>query len=496
MGIWAEENDWRTSCVPFEKGSLIMEQTVTRNSETSDHWVVFEHGQGSEIGKLMRLTRHVAVFEMYALSDVLQTSQVLADFKILSRGEIVYAGRAVVRSLINAGVAIVCEVSLNEEWMETRAHVTDAGVRGQFAGFLQEWQRVCQVGAEFKVVVADLHSFLSDLRLWLDQYQLAAELDSRAAQEDWERAKMQELEPVLMSAINRLHEHFESVIDQIESGRRPEHQHFARRHLHGLFLCSPFGRRAYQKPLGYAGDYEMVNMIMRQPYEGESMFAKTINGWLLRQYPSEAHRNRIGYLIERLTEEALRARRRGNPCRVLSLGCGPAHELQSFLANSPLADTTEFDLIDMNEETLSHLRGVTQVLQQRYGRRTMVRFHKRSVFSLLKESTRGTSLGAETYDFIYCAGLFDYLSDTVCRQLLAVCYTWLKPEGLLLATNVATYRPFRHMMEFLLDWHLVYRDRPQMAGLVPCGVSDENWRINSDATGVNLFLEIRRSTSK
>ena len=30
----------------------------------------------------------------------------------------------------------------------------------------------------------------------------------------------------------------------------------------------PFAYRAYTKPLGYAGDYEVVNMMMRDPYEG------------------------------------------------------------------------------------------------------------------------------------------------------------------------------------------------------------------------------------
>jgi extracellular factor (EF) 3-hydroxypalmitic acid methyl ester biosynthesis protein len=470
-----------------------METTSKRNGDTSDRWVVFGHGQGSEIGRLIRLTRHVAVFETYALSEVLQTSQVLAAFKILSRAETVYDGRAVVRSLINAGTAIVCEVTLDEEWLETRVPEPDRGVREGFSGFLQEWQRVYQVGEEFKVVVADLHSFLSDLRLWLDQYQLSARIDPGLAQEEWEQAKMRELEPVLIPAINRLHERFEGVIAALDPGQRPAHQHFARRHLHGIFLCSPFGRRAYQKPLGYAGDFEMVNMIMRQPYEGESLFAKTVNLWLLRQYPSEAHRNRIGYLVDRLTEEALRRRERSGQFRVLSLGCGPAHEVQSFLSTSPLADTAEFDLIDMNEETLARLEEILTGLQNRHGRRASIRLHKRSVFSLLKESARVIpGVGTEPFDLVYCAGLFDYLSDTVCRQLLKVCHQWLAPGGLLLATNVVTYRPFRYMLEFLLDWHLVYRDRALMAGLVPVGVPGENWRINSDATGVNLFLEIRK----
>ncbi len=42
----------------------------------------------------------------------------------------------------------------------------------------------------------------------------------------------------------------------------PVHQAFGKRHLHPLILGSPFVYRTLQKPLGYAGDYEMVNMMM------------------------------------------------------------------------------------------------------------------------------------------------------------------------------------------------------------------------------------------
>ena len=65
----------------------------------------------------------------------------------------------------------------------------------------------------------------------------------------------------------------------------------------------------------------------------------------------------------------------------------------------------------------------------------------------------------KNYDFIYCAGLFDYLPDRTCKQLMNIFYEWLAPGGLLAATNVDACKPFRHMLEFVLDWHLIYRDQ-------------------------------------
>jgi extracellular factor (EF) 3-hydroxypalmitic acid methyl ester biosynthesis protein len=112
------------------------------------------------------------------------------------------------------------------------------------------------------------------------------------------------------------------------------------------------------------------------------------------------------------------------------------------------------------------------------------------VVQLLRARSR--TLEEPRYDFVYCAGLFDYLPDTVCRQLLGVVYDWVAPGGLVIATNVDPSNPIRNWLAFLLDWHLIYRDARRMAALAPPGVSPEQVRVVADATGVNVFLEIRR----
>jgi extracellular factor (EF) 3-hydroxypalmitic acid methyl ester biosynthesis protein len=197
-----------------------------------------------------------------------------------------------------------------------------------------------------------------------------------------------------------------------------------------------------------------------------------------------------------LEREVLRRQVRGETCRVLSIGCGPAQEIQRFLASSPLADRVRFELIDMNEETLAHVGSTLEAVKLRFNRRTVVETRKRTVMALLRDAARSTPGPAVgRYDLIYCAGLFDYLTDGACRQLLKACWDWLAPGGLLLATNVDTFRPFRHMLEILLDWHLTYRNQAQLRGLVPAEIPSDGVSVASDATGVNLFLELRRPGS-
>ena len=140
----------------------------------------------------------------------------------------------------------------------------------------------------------------------------------------------------------------------MEDELRPVHRAFARRLLHPLVLCSPFVYRTFHKPLGYAGDYEMVNMILRDPYEGASLFAKIVNVCFLKNPPAEAHRNRIKYLTHRLGEETRRVQTLGPPRAHLQPGLWTGERDPGFHAESDLSDRAAFTLLDFNDETLEH----------------------------------------------------------------------------------------------------------------------------------------------
>src|SRR5262245_25867642 len=83
-------------------------------------------------------------------------------------------------------------------------------------------------------------------------------------------------------------------------------------------------------------------------------------------------------------------------------------------------------------------RATLDSLKSRHGRTTHLQFVRKSVQNILKESARTIERPAQDqFDLIYCAGLFDYLSDAVCQRLSNILYDWLAPDGLLVVTNVA-----------------------------------------------------------
>jgi extracellular factor (EF) 3-hydroxypalmitic acid methyl ester biosynthesis protein len=156
-----------------------------------------------------------------------------------------------------------------------------------------------------------------------------------------------------------------------------------------------------------------------------------------------------------------------------------------------VCDWASFTLLDFNDETLEHARKLLEDLKSRYHRNTKIEMIKKSVHQVLKETAKPGE-PAEHYDLVYCAGVFDYLSDRICKRLMNIFYDMLEPGGLLFATNVDASNPSRNGMEYLLEWHLIYRNAMQLGGLTPDRAPPEGAHVRSDETGVNIYIEVRK----
>ena len=481
-----------------------MSDTATTGG-LKDSTVVFQADQGGECaGTLLKLTRFSVAFEMYNPAAVLRTSEVLEGCKVTVAGRTLYSGKAVVRSLINTGSAVVvCEATLSENsWTDVQLTATNGQlnkkISSEYQGFMQEWQKLYKVRPEFKVVVADMQSYLTDFGLWLNQMELHICSLSSAERAEIEHKVIKQLADPVARTIDTFIEKFETIVTNLDLDLQAVYQAYLRRQLHPLLLGSPFASRTFHKPLGYAGDYEMVDMMLRPPYEGDSLFAKIINVWLLGQSPATAHRNRVTYLTGKLMAETVRCRASRRVARVLNLGCGPAQEVQRFLVEqSALSSHMDLTLLDFNKETLVHTRALLDGIKKKQRLHTPIKYVKESVYHILKEGCKtGIGSGQQKYDFVYCAGLFDYLSDQVCKRLMNIFYDMLTSGGLLLATNVSdamnSTRPFRYSMEYILDWHLIYRDGSEVAALAPDAAPSDRVRVITEGTGVNVFIEVRK----
>ena len=443
-------------------------------------------------GRLVRLGRFDAVWTTSSCFDQLRTSQTLATLKITSDKRLLYEGRATVRKLVDTDTGLLCEVALDESGVNLEM-LPPSGAEGLEA-FYRQWTETCQIDAEFKLAVADMAMLIGNLQSWMNLAEVALRALKPGEAQSRERDFLRHVMPRVIASVNAQHQSFEEQAARIRPELRPFYQRYAARQLAEYFRCTPFGYRTFHKPFGYAGDHEMMEMIHRNTPEGGSLFARAMHLLLVSQWPAESVRNRIAHLQVVLTDEVARVVRAGRRARILNLGCGPAREVWKFMEQSALSDHADFTLLDFNESTINSTGEKLNEVKRRAGRNTGLEMRQKSVHQILRAAVarKTSSTTAESYDLIYCAGLFDYLADTTCKALVKLFEGWLLPGGLLTVANMHDAKPFRNFIEFILDWHLIYRDTPAMWTFCPAEALNRA-AVIADPTMVNLFLQVRRA---
>lgn len=455
-----------------------------------DPVVTFQNSQGdSARGTLTSLQRHALVMEIYNPYSIVQVSEVLKDLTIRSGNRSIYKGKAVVVSLLNTGLMAVVSVTLIDEWNDLGGiDHSDSSVSEAVARFVQEWESRGRVNENYQVVVNDLRAYFSEVTRWLDKADITADLP-RDAQGRVQDDVFYEIARPLMATVQGYLVRFETEAAKVPPELEPVHRAFAQAAIHPLVLRAPFVYRTFAKPLGYAGDYQMVNQILGDPREGPSTYFELVNFVFLQSSVASAHRNRVDILLERLQTLAAQARQQGRPLRILNVGCGPAGELQRLAATLQPLDHLDVTLMDFSEETLNYTHQKLIDAAKATGREPLkVTLRHESVHQLLKRSSRDRDVALEEqFDYIYCAGLFDYLADKACARLIAYFDHHLRPGGTLLVTNVHSSNPERFWMEHFMEWYLIYRDEAGLTKLFPETLPDT--KTYTDATGVNLFAE-------
>lgn len=436
-------------------------------------------------GTLMHLTRNLAVFEVYNPFSIVQLSEVLSELKIFRGERTIYSGKAVVSAIVPTGPMTIVSTTLVDAWIDLSLVDTVEEFRNETERFISDWERGHNLLPEYQLTVSTIANFLQEISRWIGK----AEASFDQLGESEVAMLFEGVRDIAIPRMLGLFERFEACANEVPPENLAMHRAFAQRELHPLIMCSPFVFRTFTKPLGYAGDYEMVNMMLGEPAIGSNVYSRLVNAMNVYSGTAEAHRNRVTMLESWLNSEGKRVAQEGRIFRVLNIGCGPAKEIQRFVSGSDLGIQSEFQLMDFNEQTLDYTRSqIEELCKDHLHENNRFQFIHKSIHELLKEAVAKSQDLIEPYDFVYCAGLFDYLGDRVCERLTRLFSSWVRPGGLVVVTNVHVCNPFRNYMEHLLEWHLQYRDEQSFGAM---GVDIGALNILTDKTGVNVFLEIR-----
>jgi len=410
-----------------------------------------------------------------------------------------YRGEARVGSLRRDDGTIIVGVSLVDTLMniEDVLHLRDvkawsggADVKG--LGLSDSPWRVA--GQErFKAQVAELRLFLEDARSAFNE--LEASLP-------WQVAHGEQDSPARDALIARVRSEFAVEITRASNDidaalrlasrkEREALREFSVRHLHELLMLSPWMHRARQKPLGYAGDYEVMNYVYGNYFSGPSLFAKAISLAFASTPAAEAVRARKDVIKQRLSE-LLDLPAGGRPIRILSIAAGPAQEIYELLQEREhIAQPVEIVLFDQDKRALSFSYGrLRRIVSQKWRDRvTLVHLHD-SIKHLLRGST--VFAGCGEFDAVYSCGLFDYLQLLTAVSLCRGLYELVAPGGSLYIGNMVPNNPSRWFMELHLDWFLVYRERSELLEIARMAAPDAHVEIKEETTGVNPFVTLTR----
>lgn len=241
--------------------------------------------------------------------------------------------------------------------------------------------------------------------------------------------------------------------------------------VRNLLHQDPFTYRAFSKPRRYAGDAVMMDYIYGLGEAGPAVRAATPLGRAIFEYmgtrPS-AHgvryrRQLIAELIDGVAAHGGRS--------VLAIAAGHLREVE-ISATVQDGRLEEYIAFDQDEASL----GVVARDYSRLG----VRVVNGSVRQILGGKT---DLGRP--DFVYAAGLFDYLTAPVAATLTRLMFDMTLPGGLMLIPNFLTGVKDRGYMESFMDWQLIYRSQADMHALaaVLTGKELADYEVFDDAYG-------------
>jgi hypothetical protein len=262
-----------------------------------------------------------------------------------------------------------------------------------------------------------------------------------------------------------------------------------------IVLASTLGRRAYTKPLGYAGDYQVMLYMYEDSFEGESAYGRVIHRCYTADHPMcRGIRTRKDLIVEWMEEEHRRIQSDLNEpttFRVVGLGCGPAREVTDFVArNRTWPGNVIWTLIDQEEEALSVAYRESRAEIAKWGSAGHLHLLNLSFVQMLSEGIPLQTPGSQ--HFIYSAGLFDYLRESRAQILVKALYDLLAKDGLLLVGNLVAPNEFFWGAEFLMDWTLLYRTRQEMLSLTALLPDSAQVELTEEATGAYHFLRIRK----
>lgn len=343
------------------------------------------------------------------------------------------------------------------------------------------------VPSEYKVFCADLIDMLATVR-----HQIEREIDpfekslspeerlafdaemEEAVQEEWRNCRVLGNELVLPFKYD----------DKMRAKMKRYTENVVTREL----VRSPLLHRCYYKPMGYPGDYQIMNAFYEHRAKGDDAYTRLLDVLgLIAGKPVAARMRKLTEEIEKLIAN----RADQEHFHVMSIGSGPAEELNRYFSRCGGKTPKGFSitLVDPEAEALEYAisniygairHGVSSV---------MVSGMHTSFTEMLRPKSTFRHLPPQ--DFIYSAGLTDYLNTKLTRALVRKLYDHVKPGGTVLIGNINDAPDGMYWSaEHALDWTMYFRSKEEMEEIAEGMPGEVN--LSLDESGSYYLLTLTK----
>jgi len=254
----------------------------------------------------------------------------------------------------------------------------------------------------------------------------------------------------------------------------------------GFAYQSLIVKRASDKPLGYPGDYELLENIYDNQALSERIGFYFDKSFLDNSY-AVAVRNRKDkmkvVLKEFINNSSLPL------IRILNLACGSCREIKElFFGEVASQNRVVFECVDQDEKALEFAKQSLGKLPENIE----IKFSKENILEIIDKPSYYSNLIGKQH-LIYCIGLADYLPDRILKKLVHFCFELLYSGGRLIITHkdVDKYKPLH--ADWFCDWTFIPRNKEKLTNLVKDSRIDNfSTTIGRDDSQIILFLTLRK----
>ncbi|MBI1860473.1 MAG: class I SAM-dependent methyltransferase [Deltaproteobacteria bacterium] len=353
----------------------------------------------------------------------------------------------------------------------------------------EERQRHSAIPALFKQKVLEVKDWLETLQ---------ENCESLENDLDWERPDVMALRDNIAQVIGgwigneipAIYEAIQREFQTLDEEQIRDCVDYLRDKLRHLVYRSPLADRAFKKPLGYAGDHQMMSIVYDNQHAGDSLFAKCVHQYFMQESATKAVQNRAHYLKNKI-KDLLLVTQGDRPLKIISVACGPAKEIELLMEEEPdlRRYNLEVVLLDQDLGALQEAQRRMMKLTRKYPSNFKFKYLNLAIKNII---VRG--LPESDFDMVYSAGLFDYFSDPVVLMAADRLFRGVRENGTMIIGNFDVKNPSQRMMELVMDWELIYRsedDLRRLFGHLPGTVS-----VEEEEEKVNLFCNVTKLGAK